>query len=71
MLQVTLARLEPLSPLTYWYLDEQEDDPIMALTMPIQAATRRQLFNQMTKISKRINDHRHASHAKGIRGQIF
>jgi hypothetical protein len=55
MFQVTLARLEPLSPLTYWYLDEQEDDPIMALTMPIQAATRRQLFNQMTKISKRIN----------------
>lgn len=55
MFQITLVRLEPLSPLTYWYLDEQEENPVMALEMPIQAMTSQQIYSQMMKISRCIN----------------
>ncbi|KAH7135620.1 hypothetical protein B0J11DRAFT_454149, partial [Dendryphion nanum] len=56
MFQVTLNnRLLPFSPLTYWFMDEQEDCPQMALSMPVQGISAHQSFVRMTQITTRIN----------------
>ncbi|KAL5381575.1 hypothetical protein DPSP01_007027 [Paraphaeosphaeria sporulosa] len=55
MFQVTLARSDPLSPLAYWYLDEQEDDPSVALEMPCHLLSTQQIYVKMLEVQKRIN----------------
>lgn len=55
MFQVALAAPEPLSPLTYWFLDEAEDVPDIALCMPIRPLTTRDLSSRITEIKIRIN----------------
>jgi hypothetical protein len=42
MFQVALAALEPPSTLTYWYLDEEEDHPDIAISMQMKAITKDQ-----------------------------
>jgi len=55
MCQVTLSAHEPLTPLAFWYLDEEEDNPDMALTMPIQPMTAQVLDYRMEEMKIRIN----------------
>jgi hypothetical protein len=55
MCQVTLSAAEPLTPLGYWYLDEEEDNPNIALTMPIKPRTAQVLDYYMEEMKIRIN----------------
>lgn len=54
MFQVALHTKGTLSPLMYWYLDEQEDEPDMALTMPTLALTLDEFQNRVDQMKTRI-----------------
>lgn len=53
--QVALHAYDTLSPLTYWYLDELEDDPEMALGMPLRPLEIRDLYDRIEDVKIRIN----------------
>jgi hypothetical protein len=55
MFQVALAALEPPSPLTYWFLDEEEDNPDIAISMPIKAITMQDIEDKTEEVYRRVN----------------
>lgn len=55
MFEVALTAEEPLSWLTFWYLDEQEDDPDLAFSMPTFCVDSDELEFRLTQITRRIN----------------
>ena len=55
MFQVALSTLEPPSPLTYWYLDEEEDHPDIAMSMQIKAITPKDFEAKTEEVYRRVN----------------
>jgi hypothetical protein len=55
MFEVALAVLEPPSPLAYWYQDEDEDHPNIALSMPIKALTMQEIEERTSEVYRRVN----------------
>lgn len=55
MFQVALASHTPLHPLIYWFLDELEDDPDMAVSVPAEALKQEELDSRMYEVRIRIN----------------
>ncbi|ORY10262.1 hypothetical protein BCR34DRAFT_602241 [Clohesyomyces aquaticus] len=54
MFQVALSSSQPLSPLVYWFQDEQEDDPGMAFNMPLERITDVQFDTRVEQTRIRI-----------------
>jgi hypothetical protein len=55
LFKVALATDKPLSPLTYWFLDEGDDDENMALSMAVEPSTMKELNARMLTVKVRIN----------------
>lgn len=54
MFQVALAAYSPLSPIAYWYMEEADQEPDLAVSMPIQELTPEELEAIMTQTNARI-----------------
>lgn len=55
MFQVALAASAPLSPVAYWYMDEEEEVPGLAVSMKIQDIPDDQLNVIVTQTNARLN----------------
>ncbi|KAF2866677.1 P-loop containing nucleoside triphosphate hydrolase protein, partial [Massariosphaeria phaeospora] len=55
MFQVALAARDPLSPLAYWFFDEIEDSPDMALSMPVELLQESEFDRRGQEMKIRIN----------------
>ena len=55
MFQVALAASCSLSTLAYWFLDEEEDQPGLALTMPVTPISNHDLDERKKRMQIRIN----------------
>lgn len=55
MFQVAISAHEPLSTIAYWFLDEIESDPNLALTMPAHILDARRISEITEEMAVRIN----------------
>jgi hypothetical protein len=55
MFQVALAASRPLSPIAYWFLDRVEDDPNMALVMPVHPGGSQDIAKMLHEVTVRVN----------------
>ncbi|KAJ4311221.1 hypothetical protein N0V94_008060 [Neodidymelliopsis sp. IMI 364377] len=55
MFQIALAARRPLSPFAYWFSDKFEENPNMALSMPIQVGNSKDTAEKIREVAIRIN----------------
>jgi len=55
MFQVALIAPEPIHPIAYWFLDEIEESPDMALSVPLQVRSVQDMLSTITEVAVRVN----------------